>query len=297
MIKHVQLPEQRQHPRGWNSEFAHQRKLDSYKIETYWYQHYAKQCNQHCRVAKSYLLEAGEQTFFMAFEDLDASGFNQRKQHATLEEMQNCLSWLAHFHAIFIGQQPKGLWQQGTYWHLQTRPDEFKALPDSPLKQAAPLIDKTLANCRYTTLIHGDAKLANFCFAPELNAIDNEISNNRMSTHEVSRVAAVDFQYVGGGCGMKDVALFISSCLNAEACAQHETVLLNHYFATLRSAIISYGKNIPLDELEQEWRDMYAFAWADFYRFLKGWCPDHWKVHAYSEQLTLQTLATFIAPR
>jgi hypothetical protein len=30
---------------------------------------------------------------------------------------------------------------------------------------------------------------------------------------------------------------------------------------------------------------MYAVAWTDFYRFLQGWSPGHWKIHGYSERL------------
>jgi len=46
-------------------------------------------------------------------------------------------AWLANFHAAFMGEQPAELWTIGTYWHLATRPDEFDALDDSPLKAAA----------------------------------------------------------------------------------------------------------------------------------------------------------------
>ena len=51
------------------------------------------------------------------------------------------LSWLAHFHATFMGKNPEGLWKIGTYWHLDTRPDELEALEDLSLKKAAPLIE------------------------------------------------------------------------------------------------------------------------------------------------------------
>jgi len=40
--------------------------------------------------------------------------------------------------------------------------------------------------------VHGDAKLANFCFS-----------------RDGKKVAAVDFQYVDGGCGMKDLSRII----------------------------------------------------------------------------------------
>ena len=29
-----------------------------------------------------------------------------------------------HFHASFLNEAPDGLWPVGTYWHLETRPDE-----------------------------------------------------------------------------------------------------------------------------------------------------------------------------
>ena len=63
-----------------------------------------------------------------------------------------------------MGIAPDGLWEQGTYWHLKTRPQELEALTDKRLKNAAELIDHTLRSCSYKTLVHGDAKLANFCF-------------------------------------------------------------------------------------------------------------------------------------
>ena len=105
---------------------------------------------------------------------------------------------------------PKKLWQKGSYWHLSTRPDELKAMQHSKLKDAAKSIDEQLNNCKYKTLIHGDAKVANFCFADDM-----------------SSVAAVDFQYVGGGCGMKDVAYFLGSCLSSSECENYEKELLD----------------------------------------------------------------------
>ncbi|GAL11279.1 hypothetical protein JCM19233_2265 [Vibrio astriarenae] len=35
---------------------------------------------------------------------------------------------------------------------------------------------------------------------------------------------------------------------------------------------------------------MFAMAWADFQRFVKGWSPNHWKINAYSEQLKERAL-------
>jgi hypothetical protein len=42
VIKHVQLPIDKNHPRGWNTDIGHQRKLKSYEVETTWYDKYSK---------------------------------------------------------------------------------------------------------------------------------------------------------------------------------------------------------------------------------------------------------------
>jgi len=183
VIKHVKLPDQAHHPRGWNTDLSHQRKIHSYHVESAWYRDWADQCDEACRVPHYLVLEEDEDEFLMVLEDLDASGFPVRKNSVSIEEMQTCLSWLAHFHATFMGQAPTGLWAVGTYWHLDTRPDELVALEDDGLKAAAAAIDQVLRSARYQPLVHGDAKLANFCFS-----------------ESGEQVAAVDFQYVGGGC-------------------------------------------------------------------------------------------------
>jgi len=191
----------------------------------------------------------------------------------SMAQMQVCLSWLAHFHATFMGKSPAGLWQVGTYWHLETRPDELEVLDDEELKMAAGQIDQCLSDARYQTFVHGDAKLANFCF-----------SGNG------EKVAAVDFQYVGGGCGMKDVAYFIGSCFYEEDCERYETQLLDYYFSELRDALKKRNNTIDMDDIEQEWRRLYPVAWTDFHRFMKGWSPGHWKIHSYSERLSRQVV-------
>ena len=104
-------------------------------------------------------------------------------------------------------------------------------------------------------------------------------------------MAAVDFQYVGGGCGMKDVAYFLSSCLTSTELETDAAKYLNHYFKRLRNALKGRLKPIEIDTLETEWRQLYAVAWADFFRFLAGWSPQHWKIDRYSDRLTRAVLA------
>ena len=268
VVKHVHFPEQRAHPRGWNTDRSHLRKLRSYAVETAWYAEWSVRCSAACRVPQCLALETRGDETLIVMEDLDDAGFLARRETAGKREMTACLHWLANFHATFLGVEPEGLWPQGTYWHLETRPDELEALNDLSLKQAAVTIDQLLQNSPYQTLVHGDAKLANFCFS----------ANGE-------KVAAVDFQYVGGGCGMKDVAYFIGSCLSERDCERDENWLLDCYFSALRQALARLQPMIDVNAVEANWREMFPLAWTDFHRFLKGWSPGHWKLNAYSEKI------------
>ena len=142
------------------------------------------------------------------------------------------------------------------------------------MKHAASAIDRKLRESPYQTLVHGDAKLANFCFSGDAN-----------------RVAAVDFQYVGGGCGIKDVAYFIDSCLEGDAAERQQGQLLDVYFQALKQALKGKQKAVDVDAVEQDWRTLYPLAWTDFHRFLKGWSPGHWPSNSYSERLSRQVIA------
>jgi len=274
VIKHVKFPSAVNHPRGWHNDHAHQRKVKSYEVEMAWYHDWAKRCGDDCRIPHCYTSETHGDEHIMILEDLDASGFPARQNQLDLHGVYLCLSWLAHFHATFLNDKPSGLWPVGSYWHLATRPDEWAVMDDDALRDAAPVIDSMLSTAQFKTIIHGDAKLANFCFSA-----DGE------------RVAAVDFQYIGGGCGMKDVAYFLSSCLSDRDHEQYEEALLNHYFGALNTAITKHGHAIDFKALETEWRSLFPVAQADFYRFLVGWMPTHWKINDYNKRIALEVLA------
>lgn len=274
VVKHVRLPDQDNHPQGWNTDRSHQRKLHSYQVETAWYEQWADHCGDQCRIPHCLALEHHEDEVLMVLEDLDSSGFPARKGSVTEAGLISCLDWLAHFHATFMGEKPEGLWDIGTYWHLDTRPDELEVMDEGELKQAAQLLDQKLTDAPFQTFVHGDAKLANFCFS-----------------RDGVQVAAVDFQYVGGGCGMKDVAYFIGSCLDEDECERREKDLLDAYFSTLRKALALHHPDVDAAAVEAAWRPLYSVAWTDFYRFLKGWSPGHWKIHRYSERLAHEVVS------
>jgi len=274
VVKFIALNQATEHPRGWNTTYSHERKVKSYQVETHWYEQWNLQCTPDCRVPKllGSFVEGDNQ--WIVLEDLNPN-FPLRKTQLDLAEVKVCLQWLANFHSVFLGQSPVDLWEVGTYWHLATRPDEFEKIEDQVLKAKAHQIDELLNQCKYQTLVHGDAKLANFCFS-----------------EDGKQVAAVDFQYVGGGCGIKDVAYFLGSCLSSIECELYQDELLDFYFLQLKNGLSTMKSTIDLKALEQEWRLLYPIACADFARFLMGWMPTHQKLNRYLLDITKSVIAS-----
>jgi hypothetical protein len=273
IVKNIIRPITSNHPRGWNTETSNARKIKSYEVEKNWYEQYSNACGENCRIPKFIHSWLNEGESFILLEDLNDSGFPLRKSTLSQAEIIGCLKWLAHFHATFLNSESIDLWDVGTYWHLQTRPDELHKMVNGALKQAAITLDKELNDCQFLTLVHGDAKVANFCFGKTPND-----------------VAALDFQYVGGGCGMKDVAYFLGSVLDEDQLELLEYDLLAKYFSFLKEAVDIKMVKVDFNALEIEWRRLYPIAWADFTRFLLGWMPTHQKLNGYSEKMVLRAL-------
>lgn len=269
IVKHVALPSAISHPRGWNTQSSHQRKISSYHNEERFYADYAHLCNSHCYLPKHLGSLTISEPKPLILEDLDTLGFNRRFDSANLEQVGVGIRWLAYFHACYIDIPTDNLWPIGTYWHLSTRLDEYDAMVDNELKRAAGRIDARLNAATYQTLVHGDAKIANFCW--------------RQQGHDL---AAIDFQYVGKGIGVKDLMYFLGSSLSNEQLAQYGSELIDTYFLLFHKALRHYKKAADGQAIEQEWRTLYPLVWADFYRFLLGWHPQHFKINAYMKQQT-----------
>ena len=266
ILKHVQIPKDAAHPRGFTGDIGRARKVRSYDVEVHWYLHLNREVSTTAATPSCLAVveECGEVALIL--EDLCVAGFPEARWSVSTEEVEVVLRWLARFHARFIGEAGEGLWPTGTYWHLETRPEELERIRGTRLHQWAGFLDARLSADPYLTLVHGDAKLANYCFS-----------------EDGAFVAAVDFQYVGRGCAMKDVAYFLGSCLSGDDCEVLESRLLNSYFQELRGSLPAH---LDGSALESEWRELFPVAWADFERFMLGWSPGHKKLTGYSHQTT-----------
>lgn len=302
VVKWVDLSQVRVNRRGWSGSVSHDRKVRSYEVEKNFYQSCGRRCGSESRVAAMLgaMKIANDAGWIIVLEDLDAAGYSRRKTNLRPQDLRNCIDWIANFHAAFLGDPGTGLWEQGTYWHLETRPQEYAAMDDGPLKRSAAAIDRMLNDCSYQTLLHGDAKIANFCFANDGDGSnDGNQGSDRINNDRLAQgpVAAVDFQYVGRGCGMKDVVYFLTSCLSDEQCERQWEPILDRYFDRLNRRLsdrLSSGGKDPLvsfSDLEHQWRRMFPVAWADFNRFLNGWSPGHWKLTPFSQRMTDDALA------
>ncbi|WP_226996477.1 ecdysteroid 22-kinase family protein [Thalassotalea crassostreae] len=279
IVKQISLPNTVSHPRGWHSEISNARKIESYQVESKFYQHQKLLTSTACKVPELITLLGDLNQPVIVMEDLDAAGYFVRPDSIDNKSIKLVLRWLANFHGLNLrananpGNESEpceySLWPIGSYWHLATRQDELAKMTAGKLKQCASEIDIQLNASRYQTIIHGDAKLANFCFH-----------------HDGSDVAAVDFQYVGGGIGVKDVMYFFTSCLNAEQLNELEQPLLNYYFEQLTLSLNKHHQGIDYVAVESQWRKLYHHCWADFNRFLAGWAPEHFKRNSVMENHT-----------
>lgn len=260
-------------------DLALQRKQRSYAVEQAWYSHYAHDPlhqGPDCRVAQCLAQGSTASGDWLILEDLDAAGYPERRRQPDAAETDAVLQWLARFHARWLGTHAPELWPEGSYWHLATRPTEWQALPDGPLKAQAHDFDQRLKQARFQTLIHGDAKPANFCFGADPAC--------------ASGVAAVDFQYVGRGPGVKDLVYFLAAVVPEDQAAHRLPALQQHYFAQLSAAL---GDRSDTAAIVAEWQALFAIAWLDYYRFERGWLGSGPADYPYSEACLQQFMTDY----
>ena len=200
------------------------------------------------------------------------------------------LQSLARFHAAFYANSKAArsasqrLFKRGTFWRydapgeaarnvarswpaalrwLESRGEASsgprKWLATRPAR-AAPAIHARLCEAKLShgTLLHGDWKAANLFFGVDAS------------------VAAVDFQFAGGGVGAQDVAYFLFPDFRRDIVGEREQELLDAYFDAFSEALAA---RVDAGSYKSYSRELfgkhYELARLDFFRHMlgKGWVP------------------------
>ncbi|KAJ1022300.1 hypothetical protein NDA13_005211 [Ustilago tritici] len=284
--------------KGGEYDEGHARKMLSYQVEANFYRDFAHtlwSSSSLCHMPQLFAYSPAEsgrgQTLIL--EDLAIRYPILAEKRATLSEGQvkTALEWLATFHAhscniesasplptssfcpppseAVKGWKGRGLWQQGGYSYLSTRLSELESISplNSPwgrlgLHSASTLpvaIDWCLRNPpnrTHLSLVHGDVKAANMAFS-----------------HDAAKLAMYDFQYVGVGLGVQDLAKFLTTSIPARLLnsREQEEKLLKTYHDFLRNSL-------P-EEAEYDWEDLmrdWELALVAWLTFLAGWSRGFW---------------------
>lgn len=133
---------------------GHLRKLLSYEVERWFYHHLSTRLPGEAKVAISYPITTTnegrpeERPIRILMEDLSVDFPQPARGSLGLDDTKIVLNWLAAFHATFWGIQKEEeiasslvppplqhknwstmtVWEQGTYWYLDTRREEFESI-------------------------------------------------------------------------------------------------------------------------------------------------------------------------
>lgn len=151
-----------------------------------------------------------------------------------------------------------GVWAQGGYWYLDTRRDEFS--DTTGYAYVCAFAEDVAARLKRrdvsgVTLVHGDCKSANVVFE-----------------RAGERCALYDFQYVGVGFGVQDVAYFVATSVQGRRLAEEggEEALLRLYYGEVVAALARRGvvdAGYTWEVLVEQWE----WALVDWMRFMAGW--------------------------
>jgi hypothetical protein len=256
-------------PPGMNAahrgEEDHSRKVHSYSVESSFYQNVSKRMIDAGVLVPElqhvYRDEEGS-NIVMVLSDLSLHGeYNVRKgNQLDLKEGKALLSWLARFHAVNWEKSGadvhlNGLWDEGSFWQLGTRQAELEDIEIEWIemgltREVAVQVHEAIKNSKSRTIIHGDAKASNFFFFKE-----------------DSRIAGFDFQYVGFGDPMRDVAYLLCCSIKQNLVDKHQDDLLWHYHSELSACLMDAGHDAY--DMEQM-KESFELCVVDLARFMSG---------------------------
>ena len=251
--------------------FGDKRKAASYHVEAAFYSKYSAELSDQHICCKGLHVEdnsGGEK----GDEEAKITIVMTPLPNATIHRMSDdtaraAVRSVARLHAHFWGRSKSeaavrnGLAPQGTYWYLDTRPDEYDAMSrhglSGKLKRAARDIDEALKSHMYQTICHGDLKSCNMSLSADPR-----------------HVTFVDFQYVGKACCAKDLAyLFVCGMdVDDDFEERQEEEMLRLYIDELRTnGVGDVGNDDGTVPTIDVLRDALDLAYCDLYRWMLGW--------------------------
>lgn len=270
-----------------------ERTKHAYEVELEFYQHLFQQLEgTEAQVPKHFHISGEGARMLLILEDLtrkcnetnDACERECQKVELNEEDAKKALTWLAAFHAAFLGYETNDrIWPRGAYWSLEKREKEWKNmisewnrtcssfLPSYPfifgrettrrlaegLAAFAKELDRELLPDVHTkTLLHGDFKTANLFFLTE-------------------GIAACDFQWIGPGLGVQDVVYLLFSSVEPSVVSSREKELLSHYYHTFIHKASERGFDLKRHYTWDAFQSHAEIAYLDYVRFLIGsmWGP------------------------
>jgi len=155
---------------GDQADEGHLRKLLSYEVERFFYANLSSRLPGQAKVAHFHPPrqkgdEDGVTRVQIVLEDLAVEYPDPARGSLNLEDSKSVLSWLATFHGTFWGLQHEqdirstfvlpplqhkggntaGVWEQGTYWYLDTRREELESTDEQQYRWLLEWLDKVWA--------------------------------------------------------------------------------------------------------------------------------------------------------
>lgn len=283
VIKHF-IPPRRRH----DGSEDHCRKVRSYSVESWFYRGISSRMRERGVLVPELKGVLEEDGVMIVMSDLCEHGtyYTKRGNQLNLEEGKALLSWLAKFHAVHwrTRDPPQGLWDEGSFWQLGTRREELDDMEEVWVRRGlnrktAEDIHEAIVKSRFRTVIHGDAKAANFFFYPA-------------GQHDGSLlIGGYDFQYSGMATPLRDVAYVMCCSIKGDLVEACEDELLSHYYTELTRALRpDDADEYSMEELEV----MYELCVVDLARFMSGsrwWGNTEYIENKASRWLAQPTLA------
>ena len=245
VAKRVQLPA------GGHLSLGDQRKKDSYECEARFFEVMAAELNAAgLSVPRGLLVEHRADGLTILMSKLRGAGSWSMGQAETAK----AVAFLAQMHGQTWGARADaavaaGLQPQGSYWYLDTRPDEWDMMPsrgwEGRLRRMARALDERLKADPHQCIVHGDTKS------------DNMVWDSGV-------LSMCDFQYCGKATPMKDLAYLL--CCAANDGSDHEAEHLRAYLEVLRGVLLSRGEPPPSPESLQATLEL---SYCDLARYLQ----------------------------